>query len=151
MSTDDLSLFTPEEYQHRLAGLRQLMAEHNIDAVLLTTEANHRYFTGHVTHRWTHKYVAIYALLPLDQEPVLIVPPHEALFCERDSWIKNIQVFPSAYPLQGVDAITDTIRQLDLEESRIGTELGGMFWLRMPHEDFTQLRQNLPRADFVAV
>ena len=149
MSTDDLSAFAPEEYQRRLTGLRALMAENDMDAVLITTDANHRYFTGHVTHRWMHKYTALFALLPLEGEPLLIVTPIEACMCEEDSWITTIRTFPPEHTLQGVHALADAVREFGLEESRIGTELGGMLWMRMPHEDFGQLRQDLPRADFV--
>ena len=136
--------FSPKEYQQRLSKLRVLMAKRGIDAVLVTTEANHRYFTGHVTHRWMHQYTAMFALLPLEGEPLLIVPPQEACMCEEDSWMKSIRTFPLEHILQGVDAITDAVHELGLEEGRIGTELGGIVSLRMPCEDFGQLRQNLP-------
>ena len=63
--------------------------------------------------------------------------------------MKSIRTFPSEHILQGVDAITDAVHELGLEEGRIGTELGGMVSLRMPCEDFDQLRQNLPNVDFV--
>jgi Xaa-Pro dipeptidase len=149
MLTEDLSDFAPEEYQRRLAGLRELMAANEMDAVLLTTDSNHRYFTGHVTHRWMHKYTALFALLPLKGEPVLIVTPNEACMCEEDSWIEKIRTFSAEHTLQGVEAITDAVRELGLEEGRIGTELGGVMWMRMPLEDFDQLRQNLPRAEFI--
>jgi Xaa-Pro dipeptidase len=149
MSSDDLCIFAPEEYQRRWTGLKELMAESNMDAVLITTDSNHRYFTGHVTHRWTHKYTAIFALLPLKGEPVLIVPPGEDCMCAQDSWIETIRTFPAIRAHQGVQAIAETLRELGLEEGRIGTELGGLLWMRMPHQDFGQLRQDLPRADFV--
>ena len=71
---NDRADFSLKEYQQRLSKLRVLMAERGIDAVLVTTEANHRYFTGHVTHRWMHQYTAMFALLPLEGEPLLIVP-----------------------------------------------------------------------------
>ncbi len=149
MLTDDLSDFTSEEYERRLAGLREGMAQSNMDAVLITTEANHRYFTGHASHRWMHKYTAIFALLPLENEPVLIVTPIEAGMCEEDSWIETIRTFPPVHTLQAVDTITNAVRELGLEKGRVGAELGGVLWMRMPFEDFGQLRQNLPQADFV--
>ena len=86
---NDYADFSPKEYQQRLSKLRVLMAERGIDAVLVTTEANHRYFTGHVTHRWMHQYTAMFALLPLEGEPLLIVPPQEACMCEEDSWMQK--------------------------------------------------------------
>ena len=149
MLTDDLNDFALEEYQRRLAGLREMMAQSNMDAVLINTDANHRYFSGHATHRWTHKYTALFALLPLESEPVLIVTPIEASMCREDSWIENIWTFNPEHTLQGVDTITEVMRELGLKKGRIGAELGGVQWMRMPYEDFGQLQQNLPQADFV--
>jgi Xaa-Pro dipeptidase len=149
MEKENLAIFAAEEYQRRLAGLKALMAENNMDAVLITTEANHRYITGHVTHRWTHNYTAIFALVPLEGKPVLIVTPMEACMCQADSWIETIRTFSTEHTLQGVAAITETIQDLGLEKGRIGTELAGMAWMRMPFEDFGQLCQNLPQIDFV--
>lgn len=148
---DGMNDFAPDEFQFRLQGLRKLMVVSDMDAVLITTESNHRYFTGHVTHRWTHKYVPIFALLPLEADPVLIVIPVEGALCEEDSWIETIRTFPSGPTVQGVNAITEVLLELGLEEGRIGTELGGMVSMRMPHDDFGQLRMNLPGVDFVDV
>ena len=149
MPADDLTAFTREEHQRRLDGLRALMAAHNMDAVLVTTEANHRYFTGHETHRWTHKYTGIFALLPLEGEPVLIVTPQEAHMCAEDAWVETIRTFPVHHVLQGIEAIAATIRQLGLEQSRIGSELGGMVWMRLPFADFGHLQDDLPGVEFV--
>lgn len=149
MLTDDLSDFAPEEYERRITGLKEQMAENGMDAVLITTDANHRYFTGHASHRWTHKYTAIFALLPLEKEPVLIVPPIEAGMCAEDSWIETIRTFPAVHTLQGVHAITEAVKALGLEKARIGAELGGVLWMRMPFQDFGRLQQDLPRAEFI--
>lgn len=149
MLTDGIAEFTAAEYQRRLTGLRALMAPNNIDAVLLTTESNHRYFTGHVTHRWTHKYTGIFALLPRQGEPILIVTPMEASMCAEDSWIETIRTFPAMHVRQGVDAIVEAVRELDLDRSRIGTELGGIDWMRIPFDDFGQLRGELAGVEFV--
>ncbi len=148
-SSDEIAEFAAEEYQRRLAGLRALMRARDVDAVLLTTESNHRYFTGHVTHRWSHKYTGIFALLPLEGEAILIVTPMEASMCAEDSWIETIRTFPPSHTLQGVDAIAQEVRELRLARGRIGTELDGMDWMRIPYQDFCQLQSNLPGIDFV--
>ena len=149
MPTDDVAAFTQEEYQRRFAALKSLMAQGRIDAVLITTESNHRYFTGHQTHRWTHKYTGIFALLPLQGEPVLIVPPGEAEMCVEDSWIEAIRAFPPLRVRQGVEAMAAAVRDLGLQEGRIGTELGGMVSMHMPVEDFGQLQSDVPGVEFV--
>ena len=140
--------FTVDELAGRLAGLRDLMAAADLDAVLITTDGNHRYFTGHVTHRWTHNYVALFALLPRQGEPVLLVPHFEAGMSQVDSWIETIRTFSVSHPLQGIEAITDAVREQGLESGRIGIEMGSMMWMRMPHDDFVQLRANLTGVEF---
>ena len=132
MLAEDLADFPAAEYQRRLQDLRALMAANDMDAVLLTTDSNHRYFTGHATHRWMHKYTGIFALLPRAGEPVLILTPIEACMGAEDSWIEKICTFPVGHIFQGVDAIAAAIGELGLEEGRIGTELGGVMWMRMP-------------------
>ena len=149
MLSDDMSLFSAAEYERRLAGLRELMAANDMDAVLITTDANHRYFTGHATHRWTHKYTAIMALLPREGDSVLLLTAAEACMAAEDSWIEDVRTFSSDHALQGVAAIIDAVRDLGLEQGRIGTELGGMAWMRMPYQDFEHLRPELPRVEFV--
>ena len=149
MLSYDAAAFSVDEYHRRITNLRALMATSDMDAVLLTTASNHRYFTGHETHRWTHKYTGIFALLPARDEPVLIVPPMEAYMCAEDSWIQTIRTFPAEHVLQGVEAIVDAVRELGLEPGRIGTELGGMNWMRMSFEDFGKLQKDLPGIEFV--
>ena len=115
MPVDDLHDFPRAEYQRRLDGFRALMAERGMDAALVTTEANHRYFTGHVTHRWSHHYVAIFALLPLEGEPMLVVQPNEAYMCEADSWI---EIIPSdLYPTSTTTSDDDTFNTVPVMTS----------------------------------
>lgn len=148
MLTQDFADFVPEEYEHRLARLRALMADKHLDAVLLTTDTNHRYFTGHWTHRWMHKYTTLFALLPLEKQPVLIVPPIEAGMCEWDSWVETIRTYPPRRSQAGVGTIIEVMRELGLGKGRIGAELGGVLWMRMPFDDFNYLRHGLPQVEF---
>ncbi len=73
MLTGEFADFDAHEYERRLAKLRDLMSRNRMDAVLITTDTNHRYFSGHWTHRWGHKFTSLFALLPLERDPVLIV------------------------------------------------------------------------------
>ena len=149
MLTEELAEFTAEEYEHRLANLRNEMEAAGLDAVLINTDTNHRYFTGHWTHRWMHKFTSMFAILPMNKDPVLVVPPLETGMCELDCWVEDIRTYPPPIRVQaGVALLTDTIRELGLENGRIGAEHGGVLWNRMPHDDFTQLESNLPGATF---
>lgn len=148
MLTEDFSDFPAEEYAGRMSRLRGLMEAGGLDAVLLTTDANLRYFTGHATHRWLHKFTALFALLPLKGAPVLIVPPIEAGQCALDSWVEDVRAYPATHVRAGVSTIAETIREMGLERGRIGMELGGVLWMRMPYENFALLQRELPRVAF---
>lgn len=73
MLTEEFADFEAAEYERRHARLREGMAASGLDAVLLTTDTNHRYFTGHWTYRWSHKFTALFAILPLELEEDILV------------------------------------------------------------------------------
>ena len=149
MLTREYADFDPHEYKRRLARLRDLMSRNRLDAVLITTDTNHRYFSGHWTHRWGHKFTSLFALLPLELDPVLIVPPLETGMCEEDAWIEDLRTYkPPIRVRAGVSLLTEVIRELGLDGARIGAELGGVLWSRMPYDDFGRLKANLPGVEF---
>ena len=148
MLTSQYADFDAGEYERRLTGLRDLMSRDRLDAVLITTDTNHRYFTGHWTHRWGHKFTSLFALLPLERDPVLIVPPLETGMCEEDAWIEDLRTYqPPIRVRAGVSLLTEVIRELG-PGARVGAETGGVLWSRMPYDDFGQLKANLPGVDF---
>ena len=149
MLTEDLAEFEAAEYDNRLSRLRSEMAGAGLDAVLINTDTNHRYFTGHWTHRWMHKFTSLFAILPLEHEPVLVVPPLETGMCELDCWVEDIRTYLPPIRVQaGVELLTETIKELGLENGQIGAEHGGVLWNRMPHNDFAKLKSNLPGLTF---
>ena len=148
MLTSEYADFDACEYERRLTELRELMSRDRLDAVLITTDTNHRYFTGHWTHRWGHKFTSLFALLPLERDPVLIVPPLETGMCEEDAWIEDLRTYqPPIRVRAGVSLLTEVIRELG-PGARVGAESGGVLWSRMPYDDFRQLKSNLPGVDF---
>ncbi len=149
MLTSEYADFNAHEYERRLAKLRNLMSHERLDAVLITTDTNHRYFSGHWTHRWGHKFTSLFALLPLERDPVLIVPPLETGMCEEDAWIEDLRTYQPPIRIRaGVSLLTEVIRELGLGGARIGAELGGVLWSRMPYDDFRRLKADLPRVNF---
>ena len=105
MLTEELAEFTAEEYEHRLANLRNEMEAAGLDAVLINTDTNHRYFTGHWTHRWMHKFTSMFAILPMNKDPVLVVPPLETGMCELDCWVEDIRTYPPPIRVQAGDNV----------------------------------------------
>ena len=72
--TDAPWMFPAEEYRRRVAGARTRMGALGLDCLFLTSEKNIRYLTGFHTQIWISPTRPRYVILPLDGEPVAIVP-----------------------------------------------------------------------------
>lgn len=67
--------FPTSEFETRLNRARQLMAEHNLDALLLTTEPELRYFLGFLTQFWQSPTRPWFMVVPLHGKPIDV--PHQ--------------------------------------------------------------------------
>ena len=103
--------------QQRIAGLLQLVAQHNLDAVGLMPGPNLHYFTAlhfHLSERPT------LALLPVQGQPALICPAFEATKTARSnlSW----QLFTYVDGQDPLEACQAACRALRLSRARVGVE-----------------------------
>ncbi len=140
--------FETIEYERRLEKAQRLMAERRIDALFVCTQANFRYVTGHVTHRWLNNFTPLFSLIPRTGHPILLVPAIEIGMAGANPWIRDVRPF-HGYTDIGVKEIRDTIRELTRGSGVVGAELGSVFHLGMPFADFTALQRELPQVRFV--
>lgn len=140
--------FEVAEYERRLEGAQRLMTERKLDALFVCTQANFRYFTGHVTHRWLNNFTPLFALIPRTGFPVLLLPAIEIGMAQASPWIKDARPF-YGYVDIGVKEIRDAIRDLTRGGGVIGAELGAVFHMGMPFADFAKLQRELPQVKFV--
>ena len=70
--------FPREEYELRMSRTREAMRQRGIDALLTTTELNGRYLAGIVNTYWVATMADDIqaALIPLEGDPVLLLPDH---------------------------------------------------------------------------
>lgn len=136
--------FPAAEYRRRLAGARMRMAALGLDCLFLTGEKNIRYLTGFHTQIWVSPTRPRYVILPLEGEPVAIVPVTNVPGFRQTSWIADVRSWPAPRPADdGVSLVVDVVRACVRPGGRVGAELGPETRLEMPAGDFLRIRDAL--------
>ena len=66
--------FPPEEFESRTARAQQLMATAGVDALIVSTEPEVRYFTGFHTPFWQSPTRPWFTVVPAEGKPVAVIP-----------------------------------------------------------------------------
>lgn len=137
--------FECSEYESRTHRAQLLMAEHGLDALLLTTEPEVRYFSGYLTRFWESPTRPWFLLVPASGKPVAVIPSIGAALMGQ-TWIEDIRTW-SAPDLSddGVSLLADTLTDLVADGGRIGCPDGHESHLRMPLADFERLKTKVGR------
>lgn len=146
--------FPESEYRRRYDAAKKLMQEKNIDALLLTGKENLIYFTGYRTELYASKFRPFIGILPLDKDPVMLVPDLELFGCTQTTWIKDVRhwgFFLNAAEKDAIALTVKTLRELNLDKGRLGMELGLGQRLGMSIQEFQRLSSDLPEAKFLDV
>ncbi len=131
------------EFEARLANAQQLMKQHDIDALLLTTEPEVRYFTGYLTRFWESPTRPWFLVLPASGKPTAIIPSIGADLMGA-TWIDDIRAWQSPDLVDdGVALLADTICELVPAGGMIGVPSGHETHLRMPLSDYAQLASSI--------
>ena len=140
--------FETSEYKSRVDRAQRMMAEDGIDALLLTTEQNVRYFTGYLTRFWESPSRPWFLIVPQSGKPVAVIPSIGAALMGK-TWISDIRTW-SAPDLvdDGVTLLADTLAEIVGQTARIGIPSGYETHLRMPLTDFDRVRAALPNVSF---
>ena len=134
--------FETTEFKARLTGAQSRMNAADLDAILLTTEPDIRYFTGYLTRFWESPCRPWFLVLPRSGDPISVIPSIGAALMAR-TWITDIRTW-RAPDLEddGISLLAETLRDLG---PRIGTPSGLQSHLRMPLGDFARLNAALPQ------
>lgn len=135
--------FAPSEFQARTQAAQAYLAQHDLAALLLTTETQIRYFTGFLTRFWESPSRPWFLIVPASGKPVAVIPSIGVALM-RATWIDDIRCW-SAPDLvdDGVSLLTETLGELCPKEGRIAVPDGHETHLRMPLADFKRLRDGL--------
>ena len=135
--------FKVAEFEGRTERAQRLMYEQNLDALLLSTEPEVRYFTGFHTQFWESPTRPWFTIVPLSGKPVAVIPEIGRAGMEA-TWIEDIRTWPAPVPDDdGVSLVADTLTSLPSRFGRIGTPMGHESFIRMPAEDFRALEAKL--------
>jgi len=135
------------EYEARFEQARALMRAREIDAMVVTAEANLLYFAGHAPQLYVSPTRPWFVVLPLAAEPVAVIPTMGLADMRRDSWIERFETWASPRPQdEGVSLLATVLLALPRRFGAIGFELGAEQRLGMPIADFTRLCEGVAPA-----
>jgi len=149
MSSAPLRGFTQIEFEARTERAQRMMRALEVDAILLTTEAHVRYFSGFLTQFWQSPTRPWFLLLPLNGKPIAVIPTIGVAGMQQ-TWIDDIRSWSSPQPQDdGVSLLLSTIRELPRRFGRLGMTLGIESHLRMPANDYKLLGSELGDMEMV--
>jgi Xaa-Pro dipeptidase len=133
--------FGVEEYRGRVDGLRQRMAQRNIDALLSHTPENICYLSGYHTAGY-FKYQC--CVVPLEAAPFLVVREFELRNALAFSWLDHQFIYRDT---ESPVALTRrALEQAGLGAKTLAVEKDSWF---LTIRDFEQLRDSMSEARFV--
>ena len=137
--------FPVSEYEQRLERAQRALVAARLDALLFTTEAEVRYFTGFRTLFWQSPTRPWFLVVPGTGKPIAVIPGiGEALM--RQTWLDDIRCWSSPHASDdGISLLADTLNGF----TRIGMPMGRESSLRMPLRDYASLRDRLKGAEIV--
>ena len=132
--------FPRAEYEARLEAANRAMHANNLDAILLASEAEVRYFTGFRTQFWQSPTRPWFVILRRDQTPLAIIPEIGAELMARSD-IAEIEAWPAPRPHDdGLSLLKDRLANCQ----RLGVLMGHETTFRMTLNDVFELRAALP-------
>ena len=125
------------------------MLGERMDAILLTTEPDVRYFTGFFTQFWESPTRPWFVVLPLSGRPIAVIP-EIGMAGMAATWVQEIHTWPAPRPEDdGISILRDVIDQLPRRFGRLGVPLGHESFLRMPMSDYQQLIEGLSGFEII--
>ena len=136
--------FAPEEFEQRTAIVQDLMHGARLYAILVTTEAEIRYFTGFHSQFFESPTRPWFVMVPAEGKPIAVIPTIGESGMAA-TWIDEIHTWPSPRPADdGISLLASTISGLPTRHGRFGMPLGPESILRMPAGDAQKLADAIP-------
>ena len=127
--------FPTSEFETRTSRAQQAMRDVQLDALLVTTEPEIRYFTGFQTQFFESPTRPWFLIVPADGQPIAVIPTIGEAGMTA-TWIDEIKTWPSPTPEDdGISLLAATINALPNRFGRLGLPLGQESVLRMPVRD----------------
>ncbi len=131
--------FPRAEYAARAERARALMAAHQLDGLLVTSEQHVRYFTGFDSQFWASPTRPWFVIVPREGALIAVIPEIGGPVMAR-TWVEDIRTWPAPVPEDdGVSLLSEALSSLPRRFGRIGAEMGPEMVLRMPAADFLRV------------
>lgn len=146
MGTPEYMRFSIAEYEGRCENVQKLMEEENLKGLFITEGTNFNYFSGGT--RRTDYSRPTFMLLPLKGDPIVLVHKFPEENRRREIWVEDIRIYQT---LQGTpfDMVVEAMKDVGLDEGRVGAELGFEQRLGISFNDLIKLKELLPKVEFV--
>ncbi|WP_223420855.1 M24 family metallopeptidase [Tateyamaria pelophila] len=136
-----MSGFEASEYRVRTERAQTMMAEAGLEALLLTTEPDVRYFTGYLTRFWESPTRPWFVIVPAAGDPIAVIPSIGAPLMQA-SWITDIRTWRSPdYLDDGVSLVAEALRDCVSTSGRIGVPSGPETHVRLPRDSWDAIGQ----------
>jgi len=144
------------EWRSRISKAQRLMSENSIDCMVLWSKPNIRYFFGFQSIHWLLPSIQpAVGIIPVDREPILIIPDFFIGTAEVQCWVREIWKQKDPHqpkserelPIE----VAGLVKELGYGSKNIGWETGplGCMWIPRPPNDIEAFRRALPDAKFV--
>ena len=131
--------FPKEEFANRIFKIQENLEKENIQAIIITSPSNFRYFSGLDSNFWESPTRPWFLVISQKNSIKAIVPSIGMTAIEK-TLIKDIEVWQSPNPNdEGVTALKKIIKSFP-KNSNIGFELANETHLRMNIQDFINIR-----------
>jgi Xaa-Pro aminopeptidase len=139
--------FPVAEFRQRTRAAQALMAKQDLDALLLTTEPEIRYYTGFLTRFWESPTRPWFVIIPAMGDPIAVIPSIGAHLMGQ-SWITDIRTWAAPdYEDDGIGLLVGALCEIVPASGKIGLADQMESHVRMPLADLRRLEAELsPRA-----
>ena len=143
--------FSQSEFEQRAQKAQRIMNEEKLDAILLTTEPNVRYFSGFLTQFWQSPTRPWFLIVPRKGELIAVIPEIGRAGMES-TWVNDIRTWASPCPEDdGITLLAQALSEVTMRFGRIGMTLGQESHLRMPANNFKQMTEKISPTEIVDV
>ncbi len=140
--------FPKEEFANRVSKIQENLEKENIEAIIVTSPSNFRYFSGLDSNFWESP-TRPWFLIISKNDPIKAIIPSIGIAPIEKTFIKNIEVWQSPNPKdEGVSLLKNIIKSFP-KNSNIGFELANETHLRMSIQDYIKIQKELSDYNFV--
>ena len=140
--------FPKEEFISRIEKIQIHIEKENIDAVIITSPSNFRYFTGLDSNFWESPTRPWYLIIS-KKNPIKAIIPSIGITAMQNTLVNDIETWESPNPKdEGISLLKKNIKSFP-KNSNIGFELGMETYLRMSIKEFLKIKKDLQEYNFI--